>query len=205
MVLRSKPSRRVALGWAGIGAIAALVHAAALARSRPKPAPPSPPPAGPDKPPAASPPLPELPEPVVEMRDALLAAVRSGRIEDLKVALELNELPPEIADTAVLDPIAYWREHSLDGAGHEILAALGNIIDAGFAVVPLGPDVENNRLYVWPYLAERNFADLKPADEVALLRLVPADAYAAFKASGHYQGWRLVIGADGVWHSFKRQ
>ena len=33
-----------------------------------------------------------LPEPVIEMRDAILTAARSGRIEELRTAIELNEI-----------------------------------------------------------------------------------------------------------------
>src|SRR5262249_31355558 len=91
-----------------------------------------------------------LPPPVEEMREAMLSAVRSGRIEDLRYAWELNELKPDLG-LASSDPIAHWKQISGDGEGREILAALAQILDAGYVVLPLGADIENNRLYVWPY------------------------------------------------------
>lgn len=145
-----------------------------------------------------------LPAQVVEMREALLAAVHAGRIEDLLTPLAWNELPPEIADDKVADPIAYWKSLSGDGEGREILAALGRILDMGPAREPIGADVENNSVYVWPYLATRDLSKLTPAEEVDLYRLVsPAEAK-AMRAGKRWTWWRLAIGADGTWLSFRR-
>jgi len=71
--------------------------------------------------------------------------------------------------------------------------------------LPLGRDLENNRIYIWPYFAEVPLAKLTPAQEVELLRLVPPAAVKAMRAAGRYTHWRLAIGADGTWHSFRRQ
>jgi hypothetical protein len=146
----------------------------------------------------------QLPAAVREMCEAILSAVLSGRIEDLRAAYEMNELRPAIADEAVTDPIAYWRQVSGDGEGREILAALAQILDAGYAILPLGPDLENNKIYVWPYFAEIPLDLLSPGQEVELLRLVPPAAAKEMKVKGKYTHWRLAIGADGVWHSFKK-
>jgi hypothetical protein len=145
-----------------------------------------------------------LPAPVREMREAILAAVRTGRIEDLRHAWELNELKPDLGVATVGDPIAHWKQISGDGEGREILAALAQILDAGFAVLPLGRDLENNRIYVWPYLAEIPLDKLTPAQEVELLRLVPPAAAKEMRAAGKYTHWRIAIGADGTWHSFHK-
>ena len=145
-----------------------------------------------------------LPAPVQEMREAILSAVHSGRIEDLRTAVELNELRPAVAEKAVPDPIAYWRETSGDGEGRDILAALGQLLDSGYVVLPLGRDLENNRVYVWPYFAEMAIDKLTPAQEVELLRLVPAAAFNDMKKSGRYTYYKLGIGADGTWHFFIR-
>lgn len=146
-----------------------------------------------------------LPPPVAEMREAIMSAVRAGRIEELKTAIEWNELKPEFAGKAVDDPIAYLKQQSGDGEGREILAILGNLLDGGYAIVPMGKDLENNRIYVWPALAEIPFASFTPAHEVDLLRLVPPPVAMEMKAKGKYTFWRLMIGADGTWHSFSRQ
>jgi hypothetical protein len=160
-----------------------------------------------------SPPAPEvrygtdrLPGPVQDMREAILSAVRSGRIEELRHAWELNELKPDLGVplSPGSDPIAHWKQISGDGEGREILATLGEILDAGYVVLPLGRDLENNKIYVWPYFAEVALDKLTPAQEVELLRLITPAALKDMRSAGKYTHWRLAIGADGTWHSFRR-
>jgi len=146
----------------------------------------------------------ELPGPVQEMRDSILSAVGSGRIEDLRQAYDLNELKPDLAAEPVADPVAFWRDISADGRGLEVLAALGQILEAGYVIVPTGRDLENNRVYVWPYFAEVPLATITPAQEVELMRLLGVATAREFKAKGRYSSWRIAIGADGVWHSFRK-
>jgi hypothetical protein len=146
-----------------------------------------------------------LPAPVEEMRQAILAAAHSGRIEDLAVPLDWNEMKPDLAVTAVADPIAHFRKLSGDGEGREILAILANILEMPPAELPLGKDLENNIIYVWPYLAEKRLDQLTPPEEVDLLRLVsPAEAK-AMREKKRWTWWRLTIGADGTWHSFRKE
>ena len=160
----------------------------------------------------APPPTPEvgygtgrLPGPVQDMREAILSAVRSGRIEELRHAWELNELKPDLGVApAGGDPIAHWKRISGDGEGREILAALGEILDAGYVVLPLGRDLENNKVYVWPYFAEVALDKLTPSQEVELLRLITPAALKDMRSAGKYTHWRVAIGADGTWHSFRR-
>jgi hypothetical protein len=139
------------------------------------------------------------------MREAILSAVASGRIEDLRHAWEANELKPDLGvDLKGADPIAHWKQISGDGEGREILTALGDILDSGCAVLPLGRDLENNRVYVWPCLAEMDIGKLSPGQEVQLLRLVPPAVAREMRATGKYTHWRLGIGADGTWHFFRK-
>jgi len=145
-----------------------------------------------------------LPAPVEEMRQAILAAAHSGRIEDLQVPIDWNELKPDFAATAVDDPIAFWKKESADGEGREILAVLANILQMRPAELPLGKDIENNIVYVWPYLAEAKLDALTPAEEVDLLRLVSPERAKAMRAAKTWTWWRLSIGADGTWHAFKK-
>jgi hypothetical protein len=77
-------------------------------------------------------------------------------------------------------------------------------MEAGYVVLPLGRDIENNRLYIWPYFSEIPLAGLTPAQEVELLRLVPVAAAKAMRDKGRYTHWRLAIGADGAWHTFRK-
>ena len=147
----------------------------------------------------------KLPVPVQEMRDAILSAVRSGRIEELRHAYELNELKPDLGGVPVSDPIAHWKKISGDGEGREVLAALAEILETGYVELPLGPDLENNKVYVWPYLAEVPLDKLSPAQEVELLRLVSPAAAKDMKAARKYAYWRIAIGADGTWHSLRKE
>ena len=145
----------------------------------------------------------ELPGPVREMRETLLSAVQSGQIEELRQAFELNDLKPDLG-AAAGDPVAHWKKVSGDGEGREVLAALSLILEAGYVVLPLGRDLENNRLYIWPYFAEIPLGGLTGAQEVELLRLVPPASVRDMRTKGRYTHWRLAIGADGAWHSFRR-
>ena len=162
------------------------------------------------QPAATPPPLPVrhgtdgLPPPVVEMREAILAAVRSGSLDDLRVAIELNEIKPAFGPGGPSDPIAFVKQASADGEGREVLAALGNILEAGWVAVPLGRDLENNRVFVWPHFAETGVKGLSPGHQVELLRLVPVAQAKAMMEAGRYTFWRLAIGADGTWHGLER-
>jgi hypothetical protein len=118
---------------------------------------------------------------------------------------EKRTAPPlQVYNAGSKDPIAYWKKLSGDGEGREILAALSLILEAGYVVLPLGADLENNRLYIWPYFSEVPLDKLTHAQEVELLRLVPPAAAKAMKSAGKYTHWRLTIGADGAWHSFRK-
>ena len=145
-----------------------------------------------------------LPRPVLEMREAMLASIESGQIEELRHAWDLNELKPDLGASPQADPVAHWKRISGDGLGRDVLAALSLILEAGYVVLPLGPDLENNRLYVWPHFAESPLNRLTPRQEVELLRLVPPGAAREMKEKGKYTHWRLVIGADGTWHTLRK-
>ena len=97
---------------------------------------------------------------------------------------ELNELKPDLGAEPAGDPVAYWKKVSGDGEGREVLAVLSQILEAGYVVLPLGRDLENNRIYIWPYFAEVPLGKLTPAQEVELLRLVPPAAAREMKGTG---------------------
>lgn len=137
------------------------------------------------------------------MRETILAAARTGNIAEMKLALELNEMKPELAETNVTDPIDFWKKKSADGEGREILAVLWTLLESSFVAVPLGRDIENNKIYIWPAIAEKPFDLWTPRDNVELLRLVSSAEAGQMQSKKRYTGWRLAIGADGTWHSFK--
>ena len=145
-----------------------------------------------------------LPPAVVDMREAILAAVDMGDIAELKHAIELNELKPDFGDAAKDDPIAFWKAASADGEGREILAKLATLLALPPQKVALGRNPENTDVFVWPYLAELPLDTLKPGEIVDALRLVPQGTLGEMIAAKAWHDWRLVISADGTWISFKR-
>jgi len=141
--------------------------------------------------------LTDLPEPVQEMVLAIGEAIRSGDMQALKVAIEMNEMPPVIGDSESKDQIAYLKSLSADPEGAETLARLSLILDAGYAHVdPSGKDES----YIWPYLAAVDFKALTPADRVKLHRIAPGAAAVDMEKAGKYSGWRIGISPSGVWH-----
>jgi hypothetical protein len=145
-----------------------------------------------------------LPRPVLDLREALTAAVESGKIEELTQTYAESHVKPDIGAAAGTDPAAHWKRLSGDGLGREVLAALSLILEAGYTEIRRGADIENNKLYVWPYFAETPLSKLTPRQEVELLRLVPASVAREMKEKGKYTHWRLVIGADGTWHALRK-
>lgn len=146
----------------------------------------------------------ELPPAVSEMRDAIIAAARTGSLKELLIPIQWNELPPDFGDLSVDDTLADWRKKSPDGSGREWLARLINLLEAPYAVLRKGSDIENNKIFVWPAFSELPLDKLTPPLEVELLRLVSAKEAQRMRAQGFYDGYGLAIGADGTWHVFKK-
>lgn len=145
-----------------------------------------------------------LPQHVAEMRDGILAAVHAGDVAELKDAIEWNEIPPDFGADAAADPVAYWKRISADGEGREVLAILANLLALPPARLAIGKDPENTLVYVWPYLAELPLDALTPAEQVDLLRLVPPKAARRMREAKTWTWWRIAIGADGTWHTFRK-
>jgi hypothetical protein len=143
-----------------------------------------------------------LPPQVARMRAAILSAAATGEIENLRVPIEMNELPPMLANEKVGDPMAYWKKISGDGEGREVMAILIQLFRTGFAKKTGGG---GNEMYVWPYFAEIPIDKLSPAQEVELLTLVPPARLKEMQAKGKYDHFRLAIAPDGTWHSFMKE
>lgn len=144
-----------------------------------------------------------LPQSVIDMREMILAAVHAGDVAELRGAIEWNEIKPDFG-AGNDDPIAYWKRISADGEGREVLAILANLLALPPARLAIGRDPENALVYVWPYLAELPLDGLKAAEEVDLYRVMPREAAKSAKASKKWSWWRLAIGADGTWHTFRK-
>lgn len=144
-----------------------------------------------------------LPPQVARMRAAILSGAVTGDIESLRVPIEMNELPPMLANEKVGDPMAYWKKVSGDGEGREIMAILIELFRTGFARKEAGG--ANKEMYVWPYFAEVPLDKLTPAQEVELLTIVPPARVKEMRAKGKYDHYRLAIAADGTWHVFMKE
>lgn len=144
-----------------------------------------------------------LPQSVVDMREMILAAVHSGAIAELQDAIEWNEIPPDFGDGSK-DPIGYWKGLSADGEGREVLAIIANLLTLPPARLAIGQDPENTLVYVWPYVAELPLDKLRATEEVDLYRVMSAADAKAAKTQKKWTGWRLAIGADGTWHTFRK-
>jgi hypothetical protein len=145
-----------------------------------------------------------LPQHVAEVRDAILAAARSGNIEELASAFEVSRSTPDLGIADADDPIAALKAKSGETQGREILAALVEILNMPPAALPLGRDIENNLIYIWPYLAVRPLDKLTPAETVDLYRLVTPEEAVRMREKKRWLWWRLVVAADGTWLSLKR-
>jgi hypothetical protein len=186
-------------------------------RSEPlKPSPASPPlpvqpaPAADDKrtghviPLAPSAPVPEiitdlsrLPPPVARTRARILAAARSGELQQL--ADLMNETAPIFSFTDDKDPVAFWKAVYPDSDGVEALSILITILETGFVQVDAGTPHE---MYVWPYFVRMSLPALTPAQKVELFRIVTGADYKDMLAFGVYAFYRLGIGPDGTWQFF---
>jgi hypothetical protein len=145
-----------------------------------------------------------LPPAVADMRAAILTAVETGDVAELMSAIELNEMKPDLGGPPGADPIVHLRSLSRDGTGTDVLSAIGRLLEGGWAAVHGGRDIENGRVYVWPHLAEIPGTDWSGDDEAVLEALVGPEEARTIVAARRYRGWRLSIGADGVWHTLTR-
>lgn len=154
--------------------------------------------------PAAIPPvqydLSLLPEPVRLLHEKIVAATKAGDIEALRPLLATGEEGTTLSFGGVEgDPIKFLKELSGDGEGHEILAILEEVLEAGYVHLEPGTDGE---IYVWPYFFSVPLDSLTPAQRVELFRLVTAGDYEDMKNYGAYIFYRVGITPEGKWAFF---
>lgn len=141
-----------------------------------------------------------LPEPVRRMRRLIIEACRSGDIEKLRPLLASGAQATQLSfGGPVEDPVAYLRDVSGDELGHEILAILLEVMEAGFVHLDPGTDHE---LYVWPYFFAIPLDELTDRQRVELFTLVTAGDYEDMKSFGAYIFYRSAITPDGQWQFF---
>ncbi len=155
--------------------------------------------------PSGSPPevvydLNRLPEAVRLTREKIVAACKAGDIEALRPLIATGEEGTTLSFGGVDgDPIQFLKELSGDGEGHEILAILEEVLEAGYVHLEPGTDGE---MYVWPYFFAVPLEQLTGAQRVELFRLVTAGDYEDMKNYGAYIFYRAGITPDGKWSFF---
>lgn len=141
-----------------------------------------------------------LPEPVRRMRRLIIEACRSGDLENLRPLLGFgSDATLVMIDERPEDPIAFLRESSGDEEGHEILAILLEVMEAGFVHLNPGTDQE---LFVWPYFFAIPLDDLTPQQKVELFTLLTATDYKEMESFGAYVFYRAAITPEGRWLYF---
>ena len=141
-----------------------------------------------------------LPEPVRLLHAKIVAACKSGDIEALRPLLTTGEAGTLISFADVDgDPVQFLKELSGDGEGHEILAILEEVLEAGYVHMDPGTDGE---VYVWPYFFAVPLGSLTPPQRVELFRLVTAGDYEDMKSYGAYIFYRAGITPEGKWAFF---
>ncbi|MEL6435173.1 MAG: hypothetical protein AAFP99_00120 [Pseudomonadota bacterium] len=141
-----------------------------------------------------------LPPPVKRMRELIIEAAKSGDPEQLRALIGTG------ADTTRLsfgdiegDPIEYIRSVSGDAQGHEMLAILQEVMEAGYVRLDAGLETE---LYVWPYFFALPLEGLTPVQRVELFKLVTAGDYEDMLSFGAYIFFRVGITPEGKWLFF---
>jgi hypothetical protein len=141
--------------------------------------------------------LSRLPAPVARTRERLLAAARTGDLQQL--AALMSDSTPIFSFTDDKDPIAFWKANYPDSDGIEVLSILTMILESGFVRVDQGTPQE---MYVWPYFVRMSLAALTPQQKVELFRIVTGGDYKDMMKLGVYAFYRLGISPDGTWQLF---
>jgi hypothetical protein len=138
-----------------------------------------------------------LPPAVAQTRDRILAAARTGNIQNLAAVVRLNETV--ISLSGERSPVAHWKANYPDSEGVEVLAILITILETPFVHVDQGTPQE---VYVWPYLSRMPLQSLSPEQRVELFRIVTGGDYKQMLGGGAYAFFRLGIAPDGSWQFF---
>ncbi len=142
----------------------------------------------------------ELPFPVRRMRELILEATKTGDIEKLRPLIGYGDDVTMLSLGGIEeDPLNFLKSLSGDKEGHEILAILSEVLEAGFVRIDQDSDSE---LYVWPYFFARPLDKLTPTQKVELYRLVTYGDYEDMESFGAYIFYRLGITPRGRWRYF---
>ncbi|CAM5763659.1 hypothetical protein LMIY3S_00886 [Labrys miyagiensis] len=142
----------------------------------------------------------DLPAPVKDLRQKLLAAIKTGELESLRPIINANGETPELSGGDSDDPIATLKLLAGDPKGREILAIMEDVLEAGYVHVDVGTPQE---AYVWPYFARYPLDKLTGPQMVELFRLITAGDFQDMQDKGVYSFYRLGISPDGKWQFFE--
>lgn len=144
--------------------------------------------------------LAQLPFPARRMHELLIEAARSGDIEKLRPYVGKDDDQTLLSFGGLEeDPIEFLKSISGDGEGHEILAILQEVLEAGFVRLEGGTE---NEIYVWPYFHAMQLDKLTPQQRVELFRLVTFGDYEEMQSFGAYNFYRAGITPEGRWRFF---
>ncbi len=144
--------------------------------------------------------LSRLPAPVLRMRELIIEAAVRGDIEGLRPLLGTGPTRTELSISGYEgDPIEFLKEISGDGSGHELLAILLDIFQAGYAHIDAGEPTE---MFLWPYFYSVPLDGLNDRQRVELFRIITAGDYEDMRAFGGYIFYRTAIGPEGDWKFF---
>lgn len=144
--------------------------------------------------------LEKLPAPAKRMRELIMQAAKSGDIEALRVLIGVGADITQLSLGGIEgDPIEFLKELSGDKEGHEILAILEEVLDAGYVHLDAGKPEE---LYVWPYFFAIPLERLTPPQRVEMFKIVTAGDYEDMKTYGAYIFYRVGITPEGRWSFF---
>ncbi len=141
-----------------------------------------------------------LPFPTRRMHQLILEATKSGDIEKLRAFIGTGGSMTMLSLGGIDgDPIDHLRKEAGDTNGHEILAILEEILEAGYVHLDKGTDRE---LYVWPYFFAYPLDKLTDPQMVELFRIVTFGDFQDMKDFGGYIFYRAGITPSGRWTFF---
>ena len=141
-----------------------------------------------------------LPFPTRRMHELILEATRAGDIEKLRAYIGTGQNMTLLSLGEVEgDPIDFLKQQSGDSAGHELLAILEEVLEAGY--VHLDPGTERE-LYVWPYFFAYPINALSDRQMVELFRIVTYGDFQDMEDFGGYIFYRVGITPTGRWQFF---
>lgn len=141
-----------------------------------------------------------LPAPALRMRELILEASYTGDVEALRPLIGTGAAITQLSLGGIEgDPVNFLREISGDGEGHEILAILQEVLEAGYVHMDAGTPHE---IYVWPYFFAYPLDRLDDQQRVELFRIVTAGDYEDMRLFGGYNFYRVGITPEGQWAFF---